>query len=35
LLRKSELHVIAGAGHDLAQTHVPVVAPLIGAHLVS
>jgi len=35
LLRQSELHVIAGAGHDLAQTHVPVVAPLIGAHLVS
>lgn len=35
LLRTSELHVIAGAGHDLAQTHVPVVAPLIGAHLVS
>jgi pimeloyl-ACP methyl ester carboxylesterase len=35
LLRKSELHVIAGAGHDLAQTHASVVAQLIGAHLVS
>ncbi len=33
LLQTSELQVIAGAGHDLAQTHVPEVADLIGAHL--
>lgn len=33
LLPTSELRVIAGAGHDLAQTHVPEVADLIGAHL--
>jgi len=33
LLPRAELHVIAGAGHDLAQTHVLEVAELIGAHL--
>lgn len=33
LLSHSELHVLAGAGHDLAQTHAPVVADMIGAHL--
>lgn len=33
LLQTSELQVIAGAGHDLAQTHVPEVARMIGAHL--
>lgn len=33
LLAGSELHVIAGAGHDLAQTHASAVADLIGAHL--
>lgn len=33
LLKTSKLNVVAGAGHDLAQTHVPVVAELIAAHL--
>lgn len=33
LLPASELRVIAGAGHDLARTHVAEVTKLIAAHL--
>jgi pimeloyl-ACP methyl ester carboxylesterase len=33
LLPNAMLHVIAGAGHDLAQTHAAQIAPLIAEHL--
>ena len=33
LLPRAELHVIDGAGHDLAQTHPREVASLIARHL--
>lgn len=33
LLRHSSLHVVAGGGHDLAQTHAAQIAPLIDRHL--
>jgi pimeloyl-ACP methyl ester carboxylesterase len=35
LLPNVKLHVIAGGDHDLAQTHAPLVADLIGKHLTS
>ena len=33
LLPDARLHVIAGAGHDLAQTHAPLVGNLLERHL--
>lgn len=33
LLRRSNLHIVAGGGHDLAQTHATQVAALIDRHL--
>ncbi|HTX50963.1 MAG TPA: alpha/beta fold hydrolase [Caulobacteraceae bacterium] len=33
LLPDARLHVARGAGHDLAQTHAPDLAPLVEAHL--
>lgn len=33
LLPDAMLHVIAGAGHDLARTHAAQIAPLIAEHL--
>ncbi len=33
LLPDARLHVVPGAGHDLAQTHAADLAPLVGAHL--
>lgn len=32
-LPNATLHVIAGAGHDLAQTHASQIAPMIAQHL--
>ena len=33
LLARARLHVVAGADHDLAETHADAIAPLIDAHL--
>lgn len=33
LLPDARLRIVSGAGHDLAQTHADVVAPLIARHL--